>query len=359
MLVRVILLFILIHFDLYASLIPLDKFNEPTTSVNQKLQVGFDHFQNKIKSSKTVTLSNTPIVDYILALTQHTNNKNVAAALDYLLKTGGPWGISKTPATPAQAYALITAAQSVKKNHPEVANSNQSNNTAHYQAVVHIQRQKINEETKLLIDAVTSQEIPFFTKESNADPQTTFWNDFWLFGFLMGAAPDIEGRYLSDIWNFDNEKLESQHDYIQWIFPITTVGMGHKEKTPRITSHTRKLLKSHQNLLDAIKNNMHQSLNRMANFWGHALIEESDKVQKLVPIKGAEQWQENWIEKTHNYLRMSRILECLSLFGLSEERDALWNYLDDVARKDPRVRKSHQNFWKNAVIKHITLNDRW
>jgi hypothetical protein len=33
-------------------------------------------------------------------------------------------------------------------------------------------------------------------------------------------AEDLEGRTLSQILNFDDEKLERDHDYIQVLFPV-------------------------------------------------------------------------------------------------------------------------------------------
>ena len=340
-----------------AELIPLEVFKDHQLSLNTKLEKGYDHFTQEINMSPTVKLSARPIMDYILALSPFVEEQNVAEALDYLIKTGGPWGISKTPATPAEAFALISAAQSVQTAHPEVTAKNQDNASLHYQVVVALQKKEISLETGALMEAIKSSDPTFFTNNSQAYPKTEFWNDFLLFGFLMGAAPDIHGRYLNDIWNFDNAKLESQHNYIQWIFPIMTVGMGDGAKTPRVTDHTRILLQKHPLLLELIQQKMRLSLERMVTFWGQEL-EKRYSPNKIQPVVGQEAWQENWIVKTHNYLRMSRILTCLNLFGLKDERDVVWKYLDDTAKKDPRVKDSYNNYWKNAAVENLAPDDK-
>lgn len=41
-----------------------------------------------------------------------------------------------------------------------------------------------------------------------------------LLSFLQDVGPDHRGRYLSDIWKFGDEQIESTHDFIQWVFPL-------------------------------------------------------------------------------------------------------------------------------------------
>jgi hypothetical protein len=41
-----------------------------------------------------------------------------------------------------------------------------------------------------------------------------------LVSFLSGEAPDFAGRYLTDIWAFDDDQVETTHDFIQLVFPL-------------------------------------------------------------------------------------------------------------------------------------------
>ena len=38
--------------------------------------------------------------------------------------------------------------------------------------------------------------------------------------FYKGERPNQEGLYLNDIMKFDSDELESNHSYIQWLFPL-------------------------------------------------------------------------------------------------------------------------------------------
>ena len=47
-----------------------------------------------------------------------------------------------------------------------------------------------------------------------------------LVNFLNGTSPDHQGRYLRDIWDFDDKAIEKTHDFIQWMFPLTEKSMS-------------------------------------------------------------------------------------------------------------------------------------
>lgn len=46
--------------------------------------------------------------------------------------------------------------------------------------------------------------------------------------FLQGKASNVNGLYIQDIWNFSFYKLEHNHKYIQWLFPINTTSNYNK-----------------------------------------------------------------------------------------------------------------------------------
>lgn len=41
--------------------------------------------------------------------------------------------------------------------------------------------------------------------------------------FYLHKGTDHQGRTLKQIWNFSDEQLEKEHDYIQWLFPTETI----------------------------------------------------------------------------------------------------------------------------------------
>lgn len=44
--------------------------------------------------------------------------------------------------------------------------------------------------------------------------------------FLNGTGTDHQGRFITDIWRFDDREIEHNHDFIQWLFPLTEPSMS-------------------------------------------------------------------------------------------------------------------------------------
>ena len=36
--------------------------------------------------------------------------------------------------------------------------------------------------------------------------------------FLRNEGPDFKGRFLSDIWNYNDYQIENKHDFVQVLF---------------------------------------------------------------------------------------------------------------------------------------------
>ena len=41
-----------------------------------------------------------------------------------------------------------------------------------------------------------------------------------IYAFLRGDGPDGRSRRLADVLGFDDDQIESTHDFIQWVFPL-------------------------------------------------------------------------------------------------------------------------------------------
>lgn len=358
-------LFFLLFFNCSANDLDVgNDFKNCTRYSKQQLDTTLKNNLIKFKSyfkDKKVILSDNQLVDYALFLSQYAKNENVAYALDYLIKTGAGWGISSKKANSYQASVLSTVAQitkDVKKDWQKDFGINYSTNQ---KVISQIQNTIISDKSQFLIDALTNKDCKFlifekkfleqkyltnndFNKQSKQN--IFFGNDFYWFGFCLGIFKDSQNRLLEDILNFDNNKKESEHNYIQWLFPISTIGMGDSE--PRtFTLQTYNILKVNPKLFNAVQEGLRKSFYSMFNFWGQNLEKKNDKYE----ISKINQELENsWIINTHNYLRMNRILQCLRLFNLHKERDAVFNYLESVVsslkHKNISLEKSFDNFWQ-------------
>ncbi len=168
--------------------------------------------------------------------------------------------------------------------------------------------------------------------------------------FYWGSKPDSEGRMLEEILLWDYERLEKQHDYIQWLFPL---------RQPSRYNMSAPLLDDEQaaafdNMKDddvsaILKDHVRESLDMMLEFYGLVML-----FQSRIIIQKASNWSErkrNWVTPgNHNFLRLTRILTSLKELGLPVEAAALFKALDDIyAEHSEIIGETTYRFWQEAA----------
>ncbi|XP_065194172.1 opioid growth factor receptor-like [Sycon ciliatum] len=119
------------------------------------------------------------------------------------------------------------------------------------------------------------------------------------------AAPNLETiDQIHANWSADYDKLEANHNYIQWLFPIS----GSSGVNPRAQA----LQKAEAQAImsnPASRARFMKSYKMMLGFYGMRLVDESTgKVQR------AANWSSrysNLTARTHNNLRITRIIQCM------------------------------------------------
>ena len=155
---------------------------------------------------------------------------------------------------------------------------------------------------------------------------------------------------LADIVKQDDDWLESAHDYIQWLFPLTE----HSRAVPGAPILTGNDIKAFRT--DALlREHMLVALRRMLRFYGLVVSAEADAVTR------GPNWidrKSNWFtEQTHNSLRITRILKSLVLVGLKSDAGQLQACLAHLGATEPDcgVSKESLVFWQQAVMKRATI----
>lgn len=163
-------------------------------------------------------------------------------------------------------------------------------------------------------------------------------NQTLLKNFLLDAAPNYKHIYLHDIWNFDFKQLENKHDYIQWMFP------NKKRSKFNIFCPTLKDETIINN--NEIKNNIKNSFLVMLNFYGlkysNGIIVKSDNYSNRLC---------KWCTKNnHNFLRITRILNCLILFGFKKEANDFFKILTQIYKENNDViSQTSYEYWENTI----------
>lgn len=168
-------------------------------------------------------------------------------------------------------------------------------------------------------------------------------SDDALVRFYKGLAPDNRGRYLNEILAWGDTELEYTHDYIQWLFPITTAGVN--PFAPPANDTTIESFRSDASLRAQLR----RSLDRMLAFYG---LEWSGDA--VVPVRDFDARREWLSAGNHNHLRLTRILKCLCLLGDESAARALHRCLigivnDERAAGRASISDVTVRFWNEAV----------
>ncbi|XP_053315433.1 opioid growth factor receptor-like protein 1 isoform X2 [Spea bombifrons] len=135
-------------------------------------------------------------------------------------------------------------------------------------------------------------------------------NDLCNLRFYMNKIPfKPDGVYIEEIlnkWKGDYDKLEHNHTYIQWLFPLREQGLNFyaKELTSYEIEEFKKTKEASKRFVLAYK--------MMLDFFGLKLMDKNGNVSR------ASVWQDRFQhlnESQHNYLRITRILKSLGELG--------------------------------------------
>jgi len=163
-----------------------------------------------------------------------------------------------------------------------------------------------------------------------------------LLAFHAGTGTDHRGRYLRDILQRDDRWLETTHDYVQWLFPLREPSSV-LPSAPTIDAEVAAAFAAEARLRETLR----ACFQRMLTFYGLAL--RDGRI-----VKGAN-WTErkaDWFTRpTHNNLRISRILKCLSALGLRADAQRLADGLEALRIEEPDcgVGATAYDYWREAA----------
>jgi hypothetical protein len=163
-----------------------------------------------------------------------------------------------------------------------------------------------------------------------------------LVDFYRGEATDSEGRFLRDLWGWDDDDLEAVHDFIQWLFPLPEPSRYNPD-APLLTEADVAAFQDDERL----RANLRRSFQRILTFLGLSLTAEGQVVEG--PNFRAR-LSDVWAVPNHNWLRITRILRSLSLLGLRDEVRALYDRLDALrgSRRFP-IPADTFRYWTDAI----------
>ncbi|MEH2218901.1 MAG: opioid growth factor receptor-related protein [Nostoc sp.] len=164
--------------------------------------------------------------------------------------------------------------------------------------------------------------------------------------FYLGEQKDSQGRTIQEMWAWDFEELECTHDYIQWLFPLPERSAFNPD-APIVDEEVIQVFQNNPHL----GQNLLRSLTVMLQFYGLQLHESNDGKIVVSQSEDYQNRKREWVcIFNHNYLRITRILKCLMIFGLENEAQAFYECLRQIYREDSdRIGGETFQYWTNAV----------
>ena len=163
--------------------------------------------------------------------------------------------------------------------------------------------------------------------------------------FYLEGKPDNRGRTISEILRWGDQELEDVHDYIQWLFPAAERSQFNRD-APLLTAADIKEFQRSKPLQDKLR----LSFERLLTFYGLTFVPgKPGCAVKRGPgfIKKSEEWLTPY---NHNFLRITRILKCLSLLGLKQEAIAFFQELSRIYETHHRIITEETfEYWQDAV----------
>lgn len=170
-----------------------------------------------------------------------------------------------------------------------------------------------------------------------------------LIRFYMGLERDDCGRKIEDIWNWNRSRLETVHDYIQWLFPLPERSNANPS-APCLTDSCVDIFRRTNSIQIALK----RSFELMLAFYGLDLTEGLDGLTGVTRRDDFGVRSSNWLSLgNHNHLRLSRIIASTRLLGLERCSLALFECLTAIAADYPQAISCETfRYWKRAASRN-------
>jgi len=143
--------------------------------------------------------------------------------------------------------------------------------------------------------------------------------------FIQNTGTNLKGETYDDVLEYDNDKMEDDHEYIQWIFPTNRPSEA-VEEAPCLSDEEVEELKGNK----VVIYNLLEGVVRMRQFYNYNRL---------------------WLrEYDHNHLRITRIITSLKLLiGKEEARDFYSFIMDKIQDEKVNINEDSLDYWEKAT----------
>ncbi len=166
--------------------------------------------------------------------------------------------------------------------------------------------------------------------------------------FYRGELRHPTGVTIESIWGWHNGRLEHEHTYIQWLFPLRDRSRAVPDSPTITESEVREF-----NRDPALRDRVLRSFRLMLGFYGFTMDVAADSAGTvtIAPAADFAAKSRSWLTPgNHNHLRITRILKSLCILGLRPEAREWFAALQRVYVDHPdAIGSVTYDFWRKAV----------
>lgn len=162
-----------------------------------------------------------------------------------------------------------------------------------------------------------------------------------LIDFYRGTATDSEGRWFVDILQWSDDEFEQVHDFVQWLFPLPEPSQ-YNPGAPLLTGDDMAQFAKSPDLAANLK----KAFDRFLSFLG--LTRSGDAIARADHFD--ERVADVWSAPNHNWLRITRVLRCLTLLGRRDDARQLFAWIEtEYTRRRFPISSETFEFWSAAI----------
>jgi hypothetical protein len=176
--------------------------------------------------------------------------------------------------------------------------------------------------------------------------------------FYREQGRDHRGRELAYYQRATAEQWERSHDMVQWAFPLTEKSR-HFLQAPTLTAKEIEAFRGDPSLQERVDGMVCRYLNSLglSAVDYHVYCDDADCPgdHQVYAVYEDENWDFRrpvWLTpRNHNFLRLTRVLKCLKLFGKDALADGLFDYLSTLAERPEGkvIGTVTLKFWSDAA----------
>jgi hypothetical protein len=168
-----------------------------------------------------------------------------------------------------------------------------------------------------------------FSSAGRGDGSSKAYSTMDYIHFIKGSGNTGHGKTFEEIMKYNDQQLEGDHQFIQWIFPLPTVSMFNSNCPVINVKELQKYPQAKEAVLGPYE--------KLTRFWG--IFEDPIDARRITLLNG------------HNGLRFSRFLQSMVYHNQADLAESTLNRVKgNLSLLSPTMGRSGKTLWEELFL---------